>query len=373
MRSKKQKVVVAMSGGVDSSVAAYLLKEQGYDVIGVFMRFWSPDESYKLPHCAFENLCCSAKARRMAERTANKLKIPFHVLDLRDFFKKNIVNYFIDEYLSGRTPNPCVVCGQKVKFQALFQKTRKIFEADYLATGHYSRIKCEHKTQNTKHKIYKLLKGKDKNKDQSYFLYTATQNVLKHFLFPVGDYTKAEVRKIAKENKLPSSKRAESQEVCFVPSGDYREFLKAQVVSNKFKPGKIIDISDKEIGTHKGLAFYTIGQRRGIGIYQKKPLYVVEINPKKNIVVVGQKKELYKKELIAENVSWISGELPKPAMKVKAKVRYAMKEQEARIYPVKNKLKVIFKKPQRAITPGQSVVLYKGDEILVGGVIKQVL
>jgi len=170
MKFNKKKVVVAMSGGVDSSVAAYLLKKQGYDVIGVFMRFWSPDEEYKMPQCSFENLCCSTEAQRMAERTANKLKISFHVLDLRDFFKKNVVNYFIREYLSGRTPNPCVVCGQKIKFQALFQKARKVFEADYLATGHYVRIANIEKTRNKKQEtVCKLLKGRDKNKDQSSF------------------------------------------------------------------------------------------------------------------------------------------------------------------------------------------------------------
>lgn len=374
MKSKNQKVVVAMSGGVDSSVAAYLLKELGFDVIGVFMRFWSPDEKYKLPHCAFENLCCSAEARRMAEKTANKLKIPFHILDLRNFFKKNIVNYFIDEYLSGRTPNPCVVCAQKIKFQALFQKARKIFEADCLATGHYARIASIKETRNKKQEtVCKLLKGKDKNKDQSYFLYTATQNVLKHFLFPVGDYTKERIRKIAKENKLPSYKRAESQEVCFVPFGNYKDFLKRQVALRKFKKGKIVDKEGNLLGKHQGIAFYTIGQRRGIGIAQKKPLYVVDINTKKNLIIVGSEKGLYKKELTAENVSWISGNAPQKGEKVKAKVRYGMKEQEARIYPAKNKLKVVFKKPQRAITSGQSVVIYKGNKVLGGGVIKKVL
>ncbi len=370
--NKKQKVVVAMSGGVDSSVAAYLLKKQGYDVIGVFMRFWAPDEVPGMPLCAFENLCCSAEAKEAVEKTANKLKIPFHVLDLRKFFKKNIVNYFIDEYLSGRTPNPCVVCGQKIKFEALFQKARKIFEADYIATGHYCTIRAN--------KTYKLLKGRDKNKDQSYFLYTATQKVLKHFLFPIGGYTKKEVRKIAKDNRLPSCARRESQEICFVPNANYREFLKTQIYANKkrrptrIKKGKIIDSKGNNIGTHNGIAFYTLGQRRGIGIVQKKPLYVVEIRPKDNVLVVGPEKALYKKELLAKNINWILGKAPKRGEKVKAKIRYQMGEQEVQVYPEnRNTIRVVFKKPQRAITPGQSIVLYSKDEVLGGGVIEKIL
>ena len=366
MKTKKQKVVVAMSGGVDSSVAAYLLKKQGYDVVGVFMRFWSPDENYKLPHCAFENLCCSAEARRMAQKTANKLKIPFHVLDFREFFKKNIVDYFISEYLSGKTPNPCVMCGQKIKFQALLVKARKVFESDFVATGHYV---CVEKDQGR----FKLLKGIDKNKDQSYFLYTATQNVLKHFLFPIGDYKKEEVRKIAKENNLPSYKRKESQEVCFVPSGDYKEFLRHQVKSGNFKKGNIVDIKGNIIGNHNGLAFYTIGQRRGIGISKKEPLYVVDIKPQENVLVVGKEKDLYKKSLIAQDVNWVSGKVPKKDEKVKAKIRYQMTEQETLIFKQGKNLKVSFKNPQRAITCGQSVVIYQKNELLGGGIITKIL
>ena len=363
MKNKKKKVVVAMSGGVDSSVAAYLLKEKGYDVVGVFMRFWAPDEVSGMPFCAFENLCCSAEARQMAEKTANKLKIPFYVLDLRDFFKKTIVDYFIDEYLSGRTPNPCVLCGQKIKFGALFQKARKVFEVDYLATGHYVGVR-----QNQK---YKLLKGKDEKKDQSYFLYTANQEVLKHFLFPLSGIKKGEVRKIAKDNNLPSSSRKESQEICFVPFGNYKEFLKAQADTSKFKPGKVVDLSGREVGTHNGLAFYTIGQRRGIGISGEEPFYVIDIKPKENILVVGSEKELYKKELLAKNLTWISGEAPKSGSKIKAKIRYNMEEQEAKIYPKGDQLRVVFQTPQRAITPGQSVVIYKNKEVLGGGVIEK--
>ncbi len=390
-KTKNKKVVCAMSGGVDSSVAAYLLKEQGYDVIGVFMRFWAPDEVPGMPFCAFENLCCSADARQAAEKTANKLKIPFHVLDLRDFFKKTIVSYFIDEYMSGRTPNPCVLCGQKIKFGVLFQKALKIFEADFLATGHYVRVAQDQRPK-IKDPKYKLLKGKDENKDQSYFLYTASQEVLKHFLFPLGDYKKEEVRRIAKENGLPSSTRKESQEICFVPFGDYKEFLKTQVSEKKFKAGKVLDTEGREIGTHSGLAFYTIGQRRGIQLRQgyagqvgtnRPPLYVVGIDAKENVLIVGEERELYKKELVAKNLNWISGKTPKAGEKVKAKIRYNMKEQEAVIYSQNNQLKVVFKNPQRAITPGQSVVLYatsprlrgtsKDDEVLGGGIIEKTL
>jgi len=374
MKSKRQKVVVAMSGGVDSSVAAFLLKEQGYDVIGVFMRFWSSDQPKNVPFCAFENLCCSAEAMQVALETANKLKILFHVLDLRDFFKKNIVDYFIDEYLSGRTPNPCIVCGQKIKFSALFHKAIDIFEADYFATGHYARVdNYERLINGKKEKMFRLLKGTDSNKDQSYFLYTATQKVLKHFLLPIGGYRKEEVRRIAKESNLPSYNRKESQEICFVPFGDYRQFLESQVEPEKFKAGKIINAKGEILGQHNGIAFYTVGQRKGIGIAAKEPLYVIDINSKDNILVVGKEKDLYRKSLLAENINWISGKAPTKVTDIKSKIRYAMKEQKADIHPEKDKFKLTFKTPQRAITSGQSAVFYDGEEVLGGGIIDHVL
>lgn len=374
MKSKRQKVVVAMSGGVDSSVAAFLLKEQGYDVIGVFMRFWSSDQPKNVPFCAFENLCCSAEAMQVALETANKLKILFHVLDLRDFFKKNIVDYFIDEYLSGRTPNPCIVCGQKIKFSALFHKAIDIFEADYFATGHYARVdNYERLINGKKEKMFRLLKGTDSNKDQSYFLYTATQKVLKHFLLPIGGYRKEEVRRIAKESNLPSYNRKESQEICFVPFGDYRQFLESQVEPEKFKAGKIINAKGEILGQHNGIAFYTVGQRKGIGIAAKEPLYVIDINSKDNILVVGKEKDLYRKSLLAENINWISRKAPTKVTDIKSKIRYAMKEQKADIHPEKDKFKLTFKTPQRAITSGQSAVFYDGEEVLGGGIIDHVL
>ncbi|OIP22228.1 tRNA 2-thiouridine(34) synthase MnmA [bacterium CG2_30_33_46] len=374
MKSKRQKVVVAMSGGVDSSVAAFLLKEQGYDVIGVFMRFWSSDQPKNVPFCAFENLCCSAEAMQVALETANKLKILFHVLDLRDFFKKNIVDYFIDEYLSGRTPNPCIVCGQKIKFSALFHKAIDIFEADYFATGHYARVDSYERLINgKKEKMFRLLKGTDSNKDQSYFLYTAIQKVLKHFLLPIGGYRKEEVRRIAKESNLPSYNRKESQEICFVPFGDYRQFLESQVEPEKFKAGKIINAKGEILGQHNGIAFYTVGQRKGIGIAAKEPLYVIDINSKDNILVVGKEKDLYRKSLLAENINWISGKAPTKVTDIKSKIRYAMKEQKADIHPEKDKFKLTFKTPQRAITSGQSAVFYDGEEVLGGGIIDHVL
>lgn len=370
---KKKKVVIAMSGGVDSSVAAYLLKKQGYDVIGVFMQFWAPEEK-NIPLCFYENLCCSDEARQIALKTANKLKIPFYTLNFKDFFKKNIVDYFIDEYMSGKTPNPCVMCGQKIKFDALFHKAIDVFEADYVATGHYVRIKCgQKKINNKKLTVYKLLRGVDEDKDQSYFLYTATQEVLKHFLFPLGDYKKQKVREIAKKNKLPSYARKESQEICFVPFGDYGEFLKSQVGLEKFKPGKIVNTKGEKIGQHKGLALYTVGQRRGIGIASKEPYYVVSTDIKNNILIVGNEEDLYKKELRAKNVNWISGKPPGSLKNVEIKIRYAMVGQRADICFKDSKLKIVFKSPQRAVTQGQSAVIYKGEEVLGGGVIDKVL
>ena len=320
-----------MSGGVDSSVAAALLKREGFDVVGVFLKLWPGFDGKK------------------AQEVAKKLDIDFYILDFRKEFKKKVVDYFLKEYKTGRTPNPCIVCNKEIKFGLLFKKMRAL-NADYIATGHYVRLEQG-----------KLLKAKDKKKDQSYFLWQLNQKILKRTLFPVGDYTKEEVRKLAKKFKLPNYNAPESQEICFVQT-TVNDFLKKYI---KNRPGKIVDKKGKVLGEHQGLWFYTIGQRKGINL-AGGPFYVLDKDIKNNILIVTQnEKDLDRKEVIIKDMNWISGKQPKFPLKVMAKIRY--KHEPAST--VVNKNKVVFIKPQRAITPGQSVVFYKGEELLGGGII----
>ena len=362
--------MVAMSGGIDSSVVAALLKKQGFTVIGVFMRLISSD-SFR-------------KSEKQAKKIAEILKIPFLVLDLRKEFKKRVIDYFIKELKLGRTPNPCVVCNKEIKFGLLLKEAKKR-GVDFIATGHYAK---KQKTKNKKQKntsqklkvIYKLLKAEDKNKDQSYFLGTLNQRQLKYLLFPLGDYTKSDVKKMAKDFGIEKLTRPESRDICFIKT-TINDFLKKRV---RQKPGKIVDTNKKIIGSHQGLVFYTIGQRKGIGIGAGKPYYVLDKDIKKNLLIVTKKeKDLYKKQLIAKNVNWIFGKPAKLPIKVKAKIRYRHKmaeailsqntKQKSQKYKPKHKnfkdLKVVFKNPQRAITPGQLAVFYQGQELLVSGII----
>ena len=354
-----KKVIMAMSGGIDSSVAAALLKRAGFDVVGVFMKFWPK-----------EGRCCSSESEKRAQRVAKKLGIPFYVFNFEKEFKKKVVDYFVKEYKLGRTPNPCVVCNKEIKFGLLLKKALSL-KADYVATGHYVRRRGN-----------KLLKGKDKNKDQSYFLWQLDQKILGKILFPVGDYTKTEVKSLAKKFKLPVLDIPESQEICFVQT-TINDFLKKHF---KSKPGKILNTEGKVVGEHEGLWFYTIGQRKGIKL-PNGPFYVLDKNIKKNALIVTQKeRDLYKKELIVKNVNWISGKTPKFPLKTMAKIRYRHKLASAVVDPVRDskskkktrnknisngvdRNKVIFTKPQRAITAGQSVVFYKGQKLLGGGII----
>ena len=327
-----------MSGGVDSSVAAALIKETGAEVIGVFMRIY-PD---------------SLKgSEKKAKKIAQILNIPFFVLDFRKEFKKKIINYFLEEYKKGKTPNPCVLCNKEIKFGILLEEIKKM-KADFLATGHYARVEAQ-----------KLLKAKDKEKDQTYFLWQLNKEKLKHILFPVGGYTKKQVRDLAKEFKLPVSDIPESQEVCFIKD-TCNDFLLKHLKKNL---GDIINTKGKIIGKHNGLWFYTIGQRKGINISGKKPLYVLGKDIKKNILIVTEsKKDLESKELIVKDINWISGKVPKLPLSIMAKVRYRTCSSRAKI--IKDaKYKVVFDKPQRAITSGQSIVFYKGKELLGGGII----
>lgn len=340
-----KKVVIAMSGGVDSSVSAALLKQAGFDVVGIMMKFWKDGSDGK-------NRCCSVESEKLARLVARKIGIPFYVINVEKEFKKEVVDYFLNDYKKGNTPNPCVVCNKEIKFGFLIKKALSL-GADFLATGHYARIKEG-----------KLLKGKDKEKDQSYFLWQLSQKQLKHVLFPVGGYTKPEVRELAKEFDLPTAETPESQEVCFVADST-NNFLKKYL---KTKPGKIVNTDGKIVGEHNGLWFYTIGQRRGLEI-QQGPYYVVGKDFKKNVLIVSKKeKDLLREELSAKNVNWIGPQnLP---INAEVKIRYKSKLTKAKVIKNKNKLKIVFAKPQRAITSGQSAVFYQGKEVLGGGTIE---
>lgn len=365
---QKPRVVVAMSGGVDSSVAAALLQRAGYDVIGVFMKFWkeTPKRGRIKSSCNYENKCCSVEAQADARRVAAKLKIPLYTVNAEKEFKKRVVDYFIREYAAGRTPNPCVECNHYIKFGLLLDKTRA-FGADFLATGHYARI-----SQNSKGKSQKLLTAKDKQKDQSYFLYTLTQDKLKKIIFPIGDYLKPEVRQLAKKFGLPVFEKHDSQEVCFI-STDLYGFLRTRLKTDK---GPIVAPNGKKLGEHKGLAYYTIGQRKGLNIGTSGPYYVVKKDFKNNALIVanpsanGQNKDLFQKEIAMKNIAWIRLDSRRRAearrgLKCKVKIRSTAKMAEATI----KGNKIIFDKPQGAIASGQSAVFYLKDELLGGGVI----
>ncbi|MDD4179377.1 MAG: tRNA 2-thiouridine(34) synthase MnmA [Candidatus Margulisbacteria bacterium] len=391
-----KKVLVAMSGGVDSSVVAALLKEQGYDLVGVTMNLACTSK-------ASDRGCCSLNAAADAKKVAELLGFPHYTINMKDDFKHLVIDNFIEEYKNGRTPNPCIRCNQFIKFDLLMKKTKEL-GAEYVATGHYARIEnIQSQTSNLKTNPnielstvqkeekgrtlslwergggsglagegrFRLLKGKDSRKDQSYVLYRLTQEQLAHTLFPLGEMTKDEVRKLAKKYKLPVAEKPESQEICFVEDDDYGRFLK-EALPDGFRPGQILDVSGKVVGEHQGIAFYTIGQRKGIGAHKGEPKYVVGIDPQKNAVIIGDDKDTLKSELVAEDVTFISGEAPAGPLDIRAKIRYNSKEAEAVVRLIGGLVvSVKFKEPQRAVTPGQSVVFYKGDEVLGGGIISR--
>lgn len=350
----KNRVVVAMSGGVDSSVCAYLLKKHGYDVIGLSMQIWQDVDVESN----------SIDAINDARNVAKNIGIPYYVVNLKDYFDEKVVENFISEYLLGRTPNPCVACNRYLKFGALLKKTMEL-DAFYLATGHYARVDYSYKYER-----YILKKAKDDAKDQSYALYNLTQMQLEHILLPLGNLTKDEIRDIAKDADLPVAEKPDSQEICFIDS-NYKEFLK-QKVPDKIKPGFFIDKKGNILGKHLGIPFYTIGQRKGLGISADKPLYVIQINADDNTIVLGENAELLRESFIAKDLNWIAISKLDYPLDVAAKIRYNFSEKPAKIVPKGNDLiKVIFKEPQRAITPGQSVVFYKDDVVIGGGIIKE--
>ncbi|MDD4849041.1 MAG: tRNA 2-thiouridine(34) synthase MnmA [Bacteroidales bacterium] len=363
-KRKNIKVAVGISGGVDSSVAAALLLKQGYEVFGIFIQFWAETIDGKVR----DNICCSLEAQQDARRVCQKLSIPFYTMNLRAPFKENVVDYFIEEYGQGRTPNPCVMCNKQIKFGDFWQKA-KALGADYIATGHYAVIEAPknklQKTKNNQKKRAKLIVSKDMDKDQTYFLHQLNQEKLSHVLFPIGKYKKPEVRKLAAKFDLPTAAKRESQEICFIPNGSLSDFLKKYLPLHK---GEIRDYSTKEIiGEHNGLALYTIGQRKGIGL-GGGPWFVVQLDIKKNILWVSKNvDDLGKKELILKKVNWISGVEPTLPMNVKCKVRYASDFVSGKIIKENNKYKVIFKNSVRAVTAGQFCVMWKGKECLGGG------
>ena len=349
------RVAVALSGGVDSSTTAALLVEQGHEVIGVMMRLWAAHFQGEFP----ENPCCSASAVADARQVCALLGIPFRLVDLEDAFREEVVDYFCDSYALGRTPNPCLACNRHIKFKALLRLALDL-GAEYLATGHYARIRL-HGGE------YDLLKGRDEEKDQAYVLYMLGQEELSHLLFPLGSYTKRQVRAIARNRGLPTADRVESQDVCFAQ--DYRHFVAQQRPGTK-RLGPIVDCQGRVLGEHRGIAFYTIGQRRGLGISAADPLYVLEIDAALNSLTVGPKAALLRQGLLAEQVSFVAGVPPAHPVSITAKIRYKAKEASATLIPLPGQTaEVVFVSPQLAITPGQAVVFYHGDTVLGGGII----
>jgi tRNA-specific 2-thiouridylase len=340
----KGKVAVALSGGVDSSAVALLLQEAGYEVIGIHMRLWGAPRFDYQAHRA-ENIC-------------RILDIPYYQVDLQKEFELCVVDYFCQEYQQGRTPNPCVACNQHIKFGLLLDKALSL-GVDYLATGHYAKV--EHSRDG-----HRLLKAADASKDQSYFLYTLSQEKLGRILFPLGDHTKVEVQQIAKQGGLPTATKP-SQDICFISQKNYGTFLSQSFPST---PGDIIDTQGTKLGQHQGIAFYTVGQRHGLGLASGTPLHVVRIDPEHNRIVLGSEKELYSQKLTAQKLNWISGKAPREPTTVTAKVRYKSKEAEAILFPHDDSVDVCFSQPQKAVTPGQAIVFYNTGEVLGGAIIK---
>lgn len=348
----RKRVVVAMSGGVDSSLAAALLKKAGYDVIGVTMQIWPADAPDK------EGGCCGTEAVESAKRVAYQLGIPHFVMNFRDIFAQQVIADFCQEYARGRTPNPCVRCNHYIKFGSLMERA-KWLDADLLATGHYARIE-------TSPQGCRLLKAVDRSKDQSYFLYTLGQQELSHLLFPLGDMLKTEVRKMAAKLGLPSADRRESQDICFIPDNDYRSFVARHVVS---QPGDVVGTKGEVLGKHDGLAYYTVGQRHGLGIASDQPLYVLKLRAETNHILVGSEEQLLTDALTTSRLTWVSGQAPGVTFAATAKIRHRSPEVPVSVRIDGETAYVKFEQPQRAVTPGQSIVFYQGEVVLGGGII----
>ena len=356
-----KRVVVGMSGGVDSSVAAALLVERGWDVVGVTLRVWPWREPAEAPK-RFGS-CCSPQTVDDARQVARQLGIPYYLLNTEREFDRTVIDNFASEYRAGRTPVPCVVCNQEVKFGSLLRRARA-WEATAVATGHYSRVRRDGETGR-----YLLFRGRDPRKDQSDFLWPLTQEQLAGAEFPVGDLTKEEVRARARALGLPVADKPESMEICFIPDDDYRGFLRRRI-PEAFRPGPILDRAGQRLGEHQGLAGYTVGQRRGLGLHADRPLYVLALDPERNAVVVGEADGLEARRLVAAEANFIPFDWPSEEIRVAAKIRHSHTPSPAVVRPLsERRVEAIFDEPQRAITPGQSVVFYWEDQVVGGGII----
>jgi len=341
-----KKVAVAMSGGVDSSLAAWLLKEEGHEVIGVHLKLWA-DPNYEDNIATLKQICAA-------------LGIPLHELNLNAEFRSRVIDYFCQEYAQGRTPNPCPICNQQIKFGLLLRKVLEM-GANYLATGHYARV-------NGSTDGYRLLKAAEAAKDQSYFLYTLGQGELPYLLMPLGNRDKAEVKKLADEKGLRHRNQRESHDICFIPDVNYRSFLAKHIT---LTPGDIVDTSGRVVGKHHGLAYYTVGQRQGLGLSSAERQYVLRLDAQNNRLVIGAKNQLLSRWLTARELTWVAGKPPQEQTEITAKIRYQAQEAPAKLHLTQSKATVEFYEPQSAVTPGQAVVFYQGDTVLGGGIIEE--
>lgn len=351
-----KKAIIAMSGGVDSSVAAFLMKDKGFDCIGATMKLYDNDDIME----SGEKTCCSLDDIEDARSVANRLSMPYYVFNFKDEFKEKVIDKFIATYENGGTPNPCIDCNRHLKFKRLFQKMQEL-GFDYVVTGHYARVEEQNGW-------FYLKKGVDAAKDQSYVLYSLTQNQLAHIQFPLGAYSKTEIREIAENHNFLNARKKDSQDICFVPDGDYAKFIEGYL-GKTYPKGNFIDINGNVLGEHQGIIRYTNGQRKGLGVAFGKSMYVADKNVKDNTVTLCTNEELFSSELIAADFNWL---IPNPQKEIKcsARVRYNMKEQPTTAYMLDNgNVKIVFNAPQRAITRGQAAVLYDGDTVLGGGTI----
>ena len=351
---EKKRVLVAMSGGVDSSAAALLLQQQGYACDGAMLKLYSGE---------VEGTCCSADDADDARSVAYRLGMKFYVFNETERFARDVMDHFVAEYCAGHTPNPCIDCNRCLKFGALLERAL-VLGYDYLATGHYARVGYDPETG-----LYRLLRGRDRRKDQSYVLYQLTQHQLSHLLLPVGEFDKPAIRESAREAGLLNADKADSQDICFVPDGDYGRFLR-EYGHVEMTPGDFVDREGRVLGRHKGLPCYTTGQRKGLGVSAGRHVYVVRKNAADNTILLGDNEELYARELTACRVNWISGTAPAEPVTVTAKTRYSQREAAATVEPLPGgRIRMVFTEPQRAVTPGQAVVFYDGDLVLGGGTI----